>query len=272
MRSNPASVRAVAVLIGLIEMAAVSFPPKPDEWLRRARSIRPGSKIRNASHPQLYVAHFNFWALALAGQLLGPGRGRHVAQRVRNRAQSGFRAGLYQSWPGLRLSRRHRDAIELWRLAVSRTVPVNASAVQYVTTALTQIARVLAAQHSEEAEDAIRQCLEINPHQPDIIEQYTALRLASANGRSPPLERIARNASTASIRCRWRPIPTIRCCSWRPPTIMSSARPDARPKDFRRPPPRRHRSGRPAPARRLYFLRPARSRHRLSDGRAVRTA
>ncbi len=34
------------------------------------------------------------------------------------------------------------------------------------------------AQQSEKAEQAIQKCLEINPRQADIIEQYTALRLA----------------------------------------------------------------------------------------------
>ena len=71
------------------------------------------------------------------------------------------------------------QAVELWRTAVSRPAPVSASAIQYATTALTQIARVMgASQQGEAAEDAVRQCLEINPRQTDIIEQYTALRLA----------------------------------------------------------------------------------------------
>jgi predicted O-linked N-acetylglucosamine transferase (SPINDLY family) len=70
-------------------------------------------------------------------------------------------------------------AVELWRTGAGRALPVNGASVNYVTTALKQIARVMSdRQQSKDAEDVIRRCLEINPHHADIIEQYTAMRLA----------------------------------------------------------------------------------------------
>ena len=130
----------------------------------------------NPDHPQLYVAHFN--CAALAGQM----QDQAVAAVSLGEAikQNPDFAPAY-----INLGRIHEqsgataEAIDLWRTAVSRPAPVSATAIQYTTTALTQIARVLnASQQSEAAEDAVRQCLEINPRQTDIIEQYTALRLA----------------------------------------------------------------------------------------------
>ena len=130
----------------------------------------------NHDHPQLYVAHFN--CAALAGQM---------NDQAAAAASLGEAIKLNPDFAPayINLGRIHEQsgataqAVELWRLAVSRPAPINAAAIQYATTALTQIARVLnAAQQGEGAEDAIRQCLEINPHQAEIIEQYTALRLA----------------------------------------------------------------------------------------------
>ena len=130
----------------------------------------------NQDHPQLYVAHFN--CAALAGQM---------QDQVAAAASLGEAIKLNPDFAPayINLGRIHEQsgataqAVELWRLAASRTAPINATTIQYATTALTQIARVLnASQQSEGAEDAIRQCLEINPRQTDIIEQYTALRLA----------------------------------------------------------------------------------------------
>jgi predicted O-linked N-acetylglucosamine transferase (SPINDLY family) len=70
-------------------------------------------------------------------------------------------------------------AVELWKTGASRSLPINGANVAYVTTALKQIARVMSdRQQSKDAEDVIRRCLEINPQHADIIEQYTAMRLA----------------------------------------------------------------------------------------------
>jgi predicted O-linked N-acetylglucosamine transferase (SPINDLY family) len=160
-------------LTGLIEAAAdLSLAGETAQ----ARQLYEAWIGQNADHPQLYVAHFN--CAALAGQM----KDKPAAAASLNTAIA-LNPDFVPAY--INLGRIYEEsgatvqAVELWRLAVSRAVPVSATAVQYTTTALTQMARLLsAAQRSEEAEDAVRQCLEINPRQPDIIEQYTALRLA----------------------------------------------------------------------------------------------
>jgi predicted O-linked N-acetylglucosamine transferase (SPINDLY family) len=142
----------------------------------QARQVYQDWIDHNRSHPQLYVAYFNY--AALAGQM----QDQAAAAAALSEAIA-LNPDFVPAY--INLGRIYEEcgaidhAVELWRLAARRTTPVNASAVQYATTALTQIARVLSAtQQSEGAEDAIRQCLEINPRQPEIIEQYTAIRLA----------------------------------------------------------------------------------------------
>ena len=140
-----------------------------------ARQLYQAWIDRNQNHPQLYVAHFN--CAALAGQMQDQAAAAaSLSEAIRLNPDF---APAY-----INLGRIHENsgataqAVELWRVAASRSAPISATAIQYATTALTQIARVLnASQQSEGAEDAVRQCLEINPRQPDIVEQYTALRL-----------------------------------------------------------------------------------------------
>ena len=142
----------------------------------QARQLYQSWIDRNRSHLQLYVAHFNCAALASLMQ-------DHAAAAASLNEAISLNPDFVPAY--INLGRIYEEAgathhaVDLWRLAVSRATPVNGSAIQYATTALTQMARVLSAgQQSEEAEDAVRQCLEINPRQPDIIEQYTALRLS----------------------------------------------------------------------------------------------
>jgi predicted O-linked N-acetylglucosamine transferase (SPINDLY family) len=130
----------------------------------------------NPDHPQLHIALFN--CSALDRQFEGPAVAAAALEKAIAR-----NADFMPAYVNLgRLYEEAGDpgrAIELWRTSVGRHVPINGDSITYAVTALTQIARVLTANHrSEEAEDAIRQCLALNPHQPEILEQYTAARLA----------------------------------------------------------------------------------------------
>jgi predicted O-linked N-acetylglucosamine transferase (SPINDLY family) len=131
---------------------------------------------QNPSHPQLYVACFNCAALDTQAQ------DHSAAMKFLNQAIA-LNPDFVPAY--INLGRTHEElgaidrAVELWQLAAGRNVPINGLSVQYAITALTQIARVFsAAQQCEGAEDAIFRCLELDPNQFDIIEQYTALRLA----------------------------------------------------------------------------------------------
>ena len=129
----------------------------------------------NPDHPQLYVAHFNCSALDTAAE------DNEAAIDALNRAiaQNPDFAPAYINLGRLMEQAGSPDrAIELWRTVANRPAFINGNTVVYVTTALKQIVRVLSDLHSEGAEEAVRHCLGINPHQSDILEQHIALRLA----------------------------------------------------------------------------------------------
>ena len=129
----------------------------------------------NQQHPQLYVAYFNCSALdSQADDFVA------AAESLNNAiAQNPDFVPAYINLGRLLETSGAPDrAIEMWRTAANRSVPIDGNAVVYAATALKQIARVLSDQHNDAAEEAIRRCLAINPQQSDLIEQYTALRLA----------------------------------------------------------------------------------------------
>jgi predicted O-linked N-acetylglucosamine transferase (SPINDLY family) len=69
-------------------------------------------------------------------------------------------------------------AVALWKTALGKPVAISGDSVGYARMALTQMARVLnECQQTEMAEDAVRQCLEIDPNQKNLIEQYLGSRL-----------------------------------------------------------------------------------------------
>jgi len=141
-----------------------------------ARQLYKAWIDHNREHPQRYVAYFNCAALdSEAGDL--------VAASESLSAAIALNADFVPAY--INLGRIFEEsgaldrAVELWRIAASRSAPINGNSVVYATTALTQTARVLSLAHRiEEAEEVIQQCLDINPQQHDVIEQYTALRLA----------------------------------------------------------------------------------------------
>lgn len=70
-----------------------------------------------------------------------------------------------------------QQAIACWMQVTNRLTAVNAESIYHRTTALKQIGRVLeAARQPGPAENALRECLEINPHQRDVMQHWIALR------------------------------------------------------------------------------------------------
>jgi predicted O-linked N-acetylglucosamine transferase (SPINDLY family) len=130
----------------------------------------------NREHPQLYVAQFNVSSL---DSQLGDLAGAAEALKAAIAANPDFMPAYINLGGVLERSGDIHGALETWRAGASRPAVINGQAVGYAVTALRQIAR-LAADHlgQEVAESAVRQCLEINPDQRDVVEQYIALRLA----------------------------------------------------------------------------------------------
>jgi predicted O-linked N-acetylglucosamine transferase (SPINDLY family) len=152
----------------------------------------------NPEHPLLYVALFNCSALdSQLGDV--PGATESLKQAIARNADF---IPAYINLSGLmERSGAAERALELLRTAANRPIPINGNAVVYAATALKQIARILSDHHqSESAEAAVQLCLDITPHQPDIIEQYVALRLAQCKWPViVPWERLGRKSLMRGI-------------------------------------------------------------------------
>ena len=152
----------------------------------------------NREHPQLYVVNFNCSALdSQAGDQAA------AIESLNNAiAQNPDFMPAYINLGGILERSGSADrAVELWRSAVRRPLLMTGSAVGYVSTTLKQIARVLSDhQQVEAAEAVVQHCLDINPQQSDLIEQYVALRLAQCKWPTVvPSERLDRKSLTRGI-------------------------------------------------------------------------
>ena len=152
----------------------------------------------NREHPLLYVAYFNCSTLDSDAQDFAAATDSLDKAIALNPEFAPAYINLGRLWER---SGSPDQALDLWRAAANRSAPINGTTVCYVTTALKQMARVLADKHhSKEAEDVIRRCLEINPQQSDIIEQFTAMRLAQCKWPIVvPSEQVDRKALTRGI-------------------------------------------------------------------------
>ena len=152
----------------------------------------------NKDHPQAYIALFN--CSALDGQAGDPAAAIEALKQAIT-LNTDFMPAYINLGGFLERSGAADQAVELWRGAANRSVPVTGTAVSYVTTALKQIARVLADHHkTESAEAAVQLCLDIDPHQHDLVEQYVALRLAGCKWPViAPWERVGRETLMRSI-------------------------------------------------------------------------
>jgi predicted O-linked N-acetylglucosamine transferase (SPINDLY family) len=131
--------------------------------------------VANPAHPQLYVAHFNH-----ACQLTSLGR---EAEAISSLAAS---LGLNPDFLPARINLgglmeragAPDQALSQWQTVSERLVAINGPSLGYKLAALRQMARLLTEhRRPAPAEAALRQCLELNPHQRDVMEQLVAVRL-----------------------------------------------------------------------------------------------
>jgi predicted O-linked N-acetylglucosamine transferase (SPINDLY family) len=128
----------------------------------------------NAEDPLVYAAYFNY------GVALNENGDRAGAI---NALREGIRIKPDFYPPYINLGRVLEDlgltgpAIEQW-LALVNTLPtVNGGTVAHKISALRQIGRVLESMFKDSAaEDALKQCLELNPEQDEVAQHYLALR------------------------------------------------------------------------------------------------
>jgi len=138
----------------------------------------------NADHPLLFIARFNCSTLM---QAMGDEAGAEAeltAALAQNPDFAPARINL-----GTAMERRGRagDGVEQWRQGIERMAAVTGDAINYKTTLLKQMARVLSdGQQLDAAEIALIQCLDISIDQRDVCEQYAAARLAQCKWPMAP--------------------------------------------------------------------------------------
>lgn len=128
----------------------------------------------NPDHPLLYAMYFNF------GMSLSES-GDHAGAINALRESIRLKPDFYRSY--INLGRILEDqghagrAVNQWLSLTSSLPTVNGDAVTHKMTALKQIGRVLETNMRDaSAEDTLRQCLEINVDQPEVIQHWIALR------------------------------------------------------------------------------------------------
>ncbi len=128
----------------------------------------------NPEHPGLHAAYFNY-AISLANSGDRPGAINALRECIR------FKPDF--SPPYINLGRVLEDsgdagaAVTQWLALVNQLKGVDGDTVKHKLLGLQQIGRVLEAHEQDApAEDALRQALDINPAQPEVIQHYIALR------------------------------------------------------------------------------------------------
>ncbi len=128
----------------------------------------------NPDHPGLYAAYFNY-AIALANSGDRPGAINVLRECIRLKPDF--------APPYINLGRVLEDAGEIgtgvmqWIALINQINGVNGDNVKHKLLALQQIGRVLETYEQDApAEDALRQALEINNAQPEVVQHYIALR------------------------------------------------------------------------------------------------
>ncbi len=152
----------------------------------------------NEDHPLLYAVLFNYGVtLTDAGQL----------QEARECLERAIKINPDFLPPYINLGRIYERlgqagmAVVQWSAALARTTAINGTAIAHKTTALNQSARALeTANQDEAAEDFLRQSLEIDCTQREVIQHLIALRQRQCHRPVVlPSERVSRQALLEGI-------------------------------------------------------------------------
>jgi predicted O-linked N-acetylglucosamine transferase (SPINDLY family) len=128
----------------------------------------------NADNPVAYAMYFNY--AAVLGQL-DDQNGAKAALTEAIRINPSFIPPYINLGHVLERLGAVGDGVQQWYKVAEMLPQVNGEGVSYKITALKQIGRVLEQyQIDENAEDALRLCLDINQHQNDVIQHWVSLR------------------------------------------------------------------------------------------------
>lgn len=152
----------------------------------------------NADHPQLFVAHFNGAVVAT--------QTNDISAAIESlRAAISLNADFlpaYINLGGLLERTGGPDqAVELWKTAITKLQPITGPGVGWKIATLKQVGRLLGEhQKLETAEQALQECLTLNPNQRDVMEQYLSLRLGQCKWPViVPFEGVDRKAQVSTV-------------------------------------------------------------------------
>lgn len=130
----------------------------------------------NRDNPLLFIANFNYAAaLSAANDDLGA----EAALRDAIQQNPDFAPAYVNLGSALERRGAAAEAVNQWRLGVERLTSVTGDAVDYKITLLKQISRVMSDSQQYDASEAVLlQCLDLNPDQRDVIEQFVSARLS----------------------------------------------------------------------------------------------
>ena len=129
----------------------------------------------NSDHGLLYAIYFN-WGAALMAARDFPGSIEAFREAVRLKPD--FHVAIINLGRVLEENGQRNEAVEQWLGLVKNLAIVNGKTVADKTMALQQIGRVLeVVKNDAAAENALKQSLDINPHQAEIAQHWISFRL-----------------------------------------------------------------------------------------------
>jgi predicted O-linked N-acetylglucosamine transferase (SPINDLY family) len=173
-RAMMAPNEATAHLLSLTDLIAGAESLKAAGQGDRAVLLYKQWVAFNPDHPLYYAAAFNYGILL--GET-GDNAGAVMAMRDAIRAKPDFYPPHINLGTLFEKLGQRDAAVGQWRTMLDLVPGVTGDAVTYKTLALKQIGRVLeGVSEDTAAEDALRQSLEINPDQADVVQHWIALR------------------------------------------------------------------------------------------------
>jgi predicted O-linked N-acetylglucosamine transferase (SPINDLY family) len=128
----------------------------------------------NPTNPLLHAVYFNY---GVALNKSGDRYGAMNALRASLSLKSDFLPSHINLGRLLEDDGQAGGAVTQWLQLVAQTASIDGNSVKHKLIALQQLGRVLEAfQQDEPAEDALRQSLDINAHQPEIVQHWVASR------------------------------------------------------------------------------------------------